>query len=33
MSRGDYIDITSQVLEKYKGLWFMDESFNVARVA
>ena len=33
MSRGDYIDITSQVLEKYKGLWFMDESFNVARAA
>ena len=32
MSRGDYIDITSQVLNRYKGLWFMDESFNVARV-
>ena len=33
MSRGDYIDVTSQVLNKYKGLWFVDESFNVARVA
>ena len=33
MSRGDYIDVTSQVLNKYRGLWFADESFNVARVA
>ena len=33
MSRGDYIDVTSQVLNKYRGLWFVDESFNVARVA
>ena len=33
MSRGDYIDVTSQVLQKYQGLWFVDESFNVARVA
>ena len=33
MSRGDYIDVTSQVLKKYRGLWFADESFNVARVA
>ena len=32
MSRGDYIDVTSEVLEKYRGLWFVDESFNVARV-
>ena len=33
MSRGDYINVTSQVLKKYRGLWFADESFNVARVA
>ena len=33
MSQGDYIDVTSQVLQKYQGLWFVDESFNVARVA
>ena len=33
MSRGDYIDVTSQVLKRYRGLWFVDESFNVARVA
>ena len=33
MSQGDYIDVTSQVLNKYRGLWFVDESFNVARVA
>ena len=33
MSRGDYIYVTSQVLQKYRGLWFVDESFNVARVA
>ena len=33
MSRGDYIDVTSQVLKRYRGLWFADESFNVARVA
>ena len=33
MSRGDYIDVTSEVLQKYQGLWFVDESFNVARVA
>ena len=32
MSRGDYIDVTSQVLKKNQGLWFVDESFNVARV-
>ena len=32
MSQGDYIDVTSQVLKKYQGLWFVDESFNVARV-
>ena len=33
MSQGDYIDVTSRVLDKYRGLWFTDESFNVARVA
>lgn len=32
MSQGDYIDVTSEVLQKYQGLWFVDESFNVARV-
>ena len=32
MSRGDYIDVTSEVLKKYRGLWFVDESFNVSRV-
>ena len=32
MSRGDYIDVTSEVLKKYRGLWFVDESFNVTRV-
>ena len=33
MSRGDYIDVTSRVLQKYQGLWFVDESLCVARVA
>jgi len=33
MSQGDYIDVTSQVLQKYQGLWFVDESFNVTRTA
>ena len=32
MSRGDYIDVTSEVLKKYRGLWFVDEFFNVTRV-
>ncbi len=32
MSRGDYIDVTSEVLKKYRGLWFVDESFKVTRV-
>ncbi len=32
MAQGLYLDVTSQVLKKYRGLWFMDESFNVARV-
>ena len=33
MSRGDYIDVTSQVLKKHRGLWFIDESFKVTRRA
>ena len=33
MSRGDYIGVTSEVLNKYRRLWFVNESFNVARVA
>ena len=33
MSRGDYIEVTSQVLRKYRGLWFIDESFKVTRRA
>ena len=28
MSQGDYIDVTSEVLQKYQGLWFVDESFK-----
>ena len=32
MSRGDYIDVTSEVLKRYRGLWFVDEFFNVTRV-
>ena len=32
MSQGDYIEVTSQVLQKYQGLRFVDESFNIARV-
>ena len=31
MGRGEYLDITSQVLQKYNALWFTDESFIVAR--
>jgi hypothetical protein len=31
MSQGDYLDVTSKVLQKYNGLWFTDESFIVAR--
>ena len=29
MSEGRYLDVTSQVLKKYQGLWFIDESFNL----
>ncbi len=32
MSHGDYLDATSRVLQNHSGLWFVDESFAVARV-
>lgn len=32
MRDGRYLDITAQVLQKYGGLWFTDESFIVTRV-
>jgi hypothetical protein len=32
MGRRDYLDATWQVLQKYNGLWFIDESFVVARL-
>ncbi|MCI0437992.1 MAG: hypothetical protein L0177_02545 [Chloroflexi bacterium] len=32
MRHGDYLDVTWSVLEKYNGLWFIDESFIVTRV-
>jgi hypothetical protein len=31
MSRGEYLDATRKVLQKYTGLWFVNESFAVAR--
>ena len=31
MTRGDYLDVTQSVLQKYNGLWFTDESFLVSR--
>lgn len=31
MRDGKYLDITAQVLQKYGGLWFTDESFIVTR--
>jgi hypothetical protein len=31
MSRGDYLQATQAVLQKYHGLWFTDESFVVTR--
>ncbi len=31
MRQGDWLDITAQVLQKYDGLWFTDESFIVTR--
>ena len=33
MGRREYLDVTWEVLEKYRGLWFIDESFVVSRVA
>ena len=32
MRDGRYLDVTAQVLQKYDGLWFTDESFIVTRV-
>ena len=32
MLDGRYLDVTAQVLQKYGGLWFTDESFIVTRV-
>ncbi len=32
MTRGDYLDVTQAVLQKYTGLWFTDESFLVSRM-
>ena len=32
MRDGRYMDVTAQVLQKYGGLWFTDESFIVTRV-
>ena len=31
MSRGDYLQATRTVLQKYQALWFTDESFVVTR--
>ena len=31
MGERDYLEVTSQVLQKYNALWFIDESFLVAR--
>lgn len=31
MTRGDYLDVTQAVLQKYNGLWFTDESFLISR--
>ncbi len=31
LSQGEYLRVTSEVLSKYNGLWFADESFIVAR--
>ena len=33
MGREEYLDVTSEVLEKYGGLWFTDESFVVSRLS
>lgn len=32
MSRADYLNVTLEVLHKYNGLWFTDESFIVTRM-
>lgn len=31
MRKGTYLDVTQEVLRKYKGLWFSDESFIVTK--
>jgi hypothetical protein len=31
LSHGQYLQHTAEVLKKYKGLWFNDESFVVSR--
>ena len=31
MAQGEYLDVTSQVLQRHGGLWFTDESFVVTR--
>ena len=31
MTRGDYLNVTQDILKKYNGLWFTDESFLVSR--
>lgn len=31
VSSGEYLEATSQILQKYNGLWFNDEAFTVSR--
>ena len=33
MDKGQYLEVTSQVLRKYNGLWFNNESFIVSRTS
>ena len=33
LGRGDYLDSTAEVLRRHGGLWFLDESFIVHRLA
>jgi hypothetical protein len=33
MTHGKYLDVTRDVLRKYNGLWFTDESFLVTRLS
>ena len=33
MSVSEYMDVTQNVLQKYNGLWFVDESFTVSRMS